>query len=504
MLATSGMSALFVGVPAQQGDAPPADLPASMHGAVETQALTVGVGALSLLVDPGTAYAYTTIDRDDYGAGSVSYTMTARGANLNLGTIALAVLWAAPACDPEPNLQCVLSGGTGGPNTGLHEAGGFPAYAEALYPPPPEGPSREAVYKCVVNKDAAGGGFTDGAAQEICKQNNSIPMTAWAEATGSKYRSFGFSRAAGFETEAIKVGVSESKSEVKHAGGGKVLSEGLSTLEDISIAGGQIRIASSAATGRVFTGAGDPGERSAACTFTGLTIGGEPVSAGELNSGEAKPLLDGVEQATGFRVEIFPPSAPVTEVREGGKHVAECTGLRVNITDVRTGSPVPVCAPPTAPEVPQCVPGLGNRLEFTFGRISVQESVNQFASALGGSELGSALGELAVLPESSTAPAGGAEVLGEQFAVPSEVSGPGGAGGTGVGSASPSPGGGPAVDFGDGQTASGPTIPLEGKDLAAIGGLTAAAGVAIIGAVLLLIGVVRSLATGAPVRIPGL
>ena len=507
MLAISGMSALVVGVPAQQaGDAPPEDLPASMHGAVDTQALTAGIGALSLLVDPGTAYAYTTIDRDDYGGGSVSYTMTARGANLNLGTIALAVIWAAPACEPEPNPQCVLSGGTGGPNTGLHESGGFPLYAEALYPPPPPEsgqPSRETVYKCVVNKDATGGGFTDGAAQEVCKGSDAIPMTAWAEAIGKSYRSFGFSRAAGFEVpDVIKVGASESRSEVKHAGGGKVLSEGISTVEDISIAGGQIRIASSSATGKVLTGAGDPGERSASCTFSGMTIGGEPVSLGDLESGDAKPLLDGVEQATGFRVEIFPPAAPVTEVREGGKHVAECSGLRVFITDVRTGSPVPVCAPPVDPNVPQCVPGLGNRFEFTFGRISVQESVNQFAGAFGGSDLTDALGELAVAPPTtSTGGTDDTSVLGEQYAAPSVGSDAGPA----AAAPSAASGGAPEVDFGSAQeNAAGSGVPIANRDLAAIGGLTAAAGIAIIGAVLLLIGVVRSLASGGPVKIPGL
>ena len=111
-----------------------------MHGAVETQAVTLGNGAAALLVDPGTAYAYSTLDRDDYGGGSVSYTMTARGANLNLGTIAYAVIWAAPSCDQKadpnaPNVPCVMSGGaTGTPDTGLEDAAGFPGYAEALYP----------------------------------------------------------------------------------------------------------------------------------------------------------------------------------------------------------------------------------------------------------------------------------------------------------------------------------------------------------------------------------
>src|SRR5687768_1240326 len=89
-------------------DAPP-DLPKSLHGAVETQAFTDGNGALALFVDPGTAYAYSTLDRDDYGGGSTSYTMTARGANLNLGTIALAVVWAAPDCSGDGNSSCHLS-----------------------------------------------------------------------------------------------------------------------------------------------------------------------------------------------------------------------------------------------------------------------------------------------------------------------------------------------------------------------------------------------------------
>ena len=512
MLAISGVSALAVGVPAAEGDAPPAELPASMHGAVETQALTLGTGALALFVDPGTAYAYSTIDRDDYGGGSVSYTMTARGANLNLGTLALAVLWAAPACEPEPNLQCIESGGTGGPNTGLHEAGGFPLYAEALYPPPPaeSGPSRETVYKCAVNKDAAGAGLTGGAAQDVCKGSDAIPMTAWAEAIGKSYRSYGFSRAAGFDVPGvIHVGGTESRSDVKHAGGGKVLSEGLSTVNDITLAGGQIRIASSRAEGRVFTGAGDAGERSASCAFTGMTIGGQPVSADDLTSGDAKPLLDGVEQATGFRVELIPPTPAVTEVREGGKHVAECTGLRVNVIDVRQGSPVPVCAPPIDPTVPQCVPGLGNRFEFTFGRISVQESVNQFASAIGGSDLSSALGELALPPASSSTAPDDASVLGTEISAPSggedfaatgvPVASAGGGGGGGR-----APTVGNANDDGGLESAAAPGVPIEGKNLAAIGGLTAAAGIAVVGAILLLVGVVRSLATGGPLRLPSL
>ena len=203
------------------GAAPPPDLAPSLHGAVETQALTAGVGALALFVDPGTAYSYSTMDRDDYGGGSVAYTMTARGANLNIGTIPAAVIWAAPSCDPDPNVPCVLSGGLGTPNTGLHEGGGFPAYAEALYPPPPvegqgAGQSRERVYKCVINKDAAGAAPTEGSAQEICKSGGPVvPLTSWAEAVGDEVRAWGFSRAVGFEVPAVlQVAGSESQSEV--------------------------------------------------------------------------------------------------------------------------------------------------------------------------------------------------------------------------------------------------------------------------------------------------
>jgi hypothetical protein len=47
----------LVGV-AGVGAAPPPDLAPSLHGAVETQALTAGVGALALFDDPGTAYSY--------------------------------------------------------------------------------------------------------------------------------------------------------------------------------------------------------------------------------------------------------------------------------------------------------------------------------------------------------------------------------------------------------------------------------------------------------------
>jgi hypothetical protein len=493
-----------VGLSTAGAQAPP-DLAPSLHGAVETQGLTVGVGALSLFVDPGTAYAYSTLDRDDYGGGSISYTMTARGANLNLGTIPYAVLWAPPVCEPEPNYPCIASGGLGTPNTGLHEAGGFPAYAEALYPPPPTegagaGASRERVYKCVVNKDAPGAAPTNGSPAEICRSSDAIPLSAWAEAVGDEVRSFGFSRAGGFEVPGvIKVAGSESRSEVKAVEGGKLSSSGHSVVQDVSIAGGQIRISSSSASGSILGGADGQADRAVDCGFERLTIGGEVVGVDELESGGAQPLLDGVEQATGFRVEIIPPTPPVTEVREGGKQVAECTGIRIIITDVRTGSPVPVCAPPIDPNVPECVPAFGNRFEFTFARISVAQSVNLFAGPppVGTSDVI----DPGLLPDVGSA--AGTEVLGAGISAPETPAGAlpintggGAGGGTGAGS-----GGGGL------ESATGPfSVPGASGDynLALIGGLTAAGATAIGLVVLLLIGVVGSLATGGPLRIPGI
>jgi hypothetical protein len=483
LLALLGLGGLM-GVRAET----PPDLAPALHGAVETQALTVGVGAISLFVDPGTAYAYSTMDRDDYGGDSVAYTMTARGANLNLGTIALAVLWAAPEChEDEPsesNAPCIFSGGHGTPDTGLQESGGFPGYAEALYPPPPEGygTPRQAVYKCVVNKDAPGAAPTQGSAADICKSSDAIPLSAWAEAIGESYASRGFSRAGGFDVPGVlKVAGSESRSDIHAVAGGKLASDGSSSVDEISIAGGQITIASSSAAAHVLSGSDGVAERSAACGFEGLTIAGERVGVDELDGESLKPLLDQVEAASGFRVEIVPPSPVVTEVREGGKQVAECTGIKVLVTDVHDG-----------PRVPG-VPALGNRFEFTFGKISVQQSVNKFAGPP--STGASGLLDPGLLPPSSTA-----DVLGASYTPAPDGSGAGAPASTGTGTPSGT-GGAPS---GGEETAAGPNIDVGGRNLALIGGLTAASATAIGFVVLLLIGVVGSLATGKPLRIPGL
>src|SRR5213082_4161626 len=134
----------------------PAKLPKSIHGAVETKAFTAGTvlpplvpKAGSILFDPGPAYAYATLDRDDYGEGNINYTMTARGANMDPGTIGAAASWAPANCDdPNAQLPCALRNPTdpifnmkreaGTPpapgDIDMNTAAGWPAYAEALFP----------------------------------------------------------------------------------------------------------------------------------------------------------------------------------------------------------------------------------------------------------------------------------------------------------------------------------------------------------------------------------
>jgi hypothetical protein len=474
-----------------------AELPSAMHGAVETQALTAGNGALALFVDPGTAYAYSTMDRDDYGGGSLSYTMTARGANLNLGTIAYAVIWAAPDCNADGNYGCIASGGEGTPNTGLHEAAGFPLYAEALYPPPPEedGASREYVYKCIVNKDAPGAAPTGGPANEVCKSSDAVPFSSWAEAPGEELRSTGFSRVGGFATDVLAVGASESHSDVRYVGRGKLQSAGSSAINDIKLLGGQIRIEQSSVAAKVVSGTTGAPERSASCTFTGLTIAGEPVAVNDLSDEGTQALLDEVAAATGYEVKIIPPSPVVLEEGEAGKQVASCSGVKVFLTDLHQGSPVPVCAPEIDPNVPSCVPALGNRIELTFGSISVLQSVNDFASGGLTGAIGALPGGVGQ-PDYAPATAG----LDESASMPSiDVPTDGAVSALPASSGEVATGAPGGVSLGEQQL----TSSIGGRNLGAIGALTAAAATALMGVGLLLVGIVNALGNGGRFRFPG-
>jgi hypothetical protein len=493
-------AATVVGV-ARAAEAP-TDLPSNLHGSVETQAITDGNGALALFVDPGTAYAYSTFDRDDYGAGSVSYTMTARGANLNLGTIAYAVIWAAPDCSADGNYGCIASGGEGTPNTGMHEAAGFPLYAEALYPPPPPeaGASREHVYKCVVNKDAPGEAPTGGAAGDVCKTSDGVPFSSWAEAPGDELRSTGFSRVAGFATPVVSVGGSESHSDVRYVGEDIMRSSGKSAVTDISILDGQITIESSSVRGFIESGGDGVPKRGASCTFSGVSIGGQEVAIKDIANGDAQKLLDGVRDATGYEVKIIPPSPVELREDEGGKQVAACRGVQVFITDLHQGSPVPLCVPAVDPSVPECVPAAGNRVELTFGGINVQQSVNDLGSSI--SDLG---GGLASIP--------GGDVGGAVGDVPTDYSTPSAPSATDNVFTPPVPSGN-ASSAGAPATASAPNeVAMNGEQLASassprslgmIGALTAAAAAALLGGILGLVGVVNALATGGRFKFPGL
>jgi hypothetical protein len=512
---------------ADSGKVDVAKLPKSLHGAVETKAFTVGtvlpplVPAVgSVLLDPGPAYAYSSLDRDDYGEGNVNFTMTARGANMDPGAIAGAAMWAPANCDdPNAQLPCALRNPqdpisdpkrqSGAPpkqgDIGLETAAGFPLYAEALFPDnPAPAPSRQRTYKCLVNKDATGAQPTTGQAQTICHQGgDSVPLTAWAEAVGEDVRSEGFSRAEGFSSPGMfSVGPSESHSLVKPETDGSLHSAAYSTINSIDIGGGQIRVDQVRSEGDIKATTDKVINSSGSCTLSGLTIGGQRVqqsSGSEIDPSGLKPLLDGVEAATKLKVEIIPPKPAESTTVEGSKHVVSCAGLRITITDLRTQSLVPVCSPaapppppPGAPPAPQCVPPLGVRYELSFGSLSVQESVNVFA---GGS------------PDAAGGAA--AAVSGSDFSanpsVPDVPSADLGAGGVPT-ELNQTPFSPPRSRLGNGSNARniGGGYKLVGKNLAEVAALTAGSAAALGLCVWLLLGVVNSVAKGTALKLPGL
>lgn len=518
----AALTALFVlGVAPAEAAIQKKDVPTSMHGAVETQAITIGNGALSLLVDPGTAYAYSTLDYDDYGEDSQSFTMTARGANLNLGTIAYAVIWAPPNCATN-NVPCFLSGSKDPhmPNTGLHEAKGFPAYAEALYPPPPasDAESQERVYKCVVTKDGPGSPPTNGEAQRFCKDNPEVPLTAWAETIDTEYRATGFSRAAGFDVGALAVRGSESASEVRAVGEKKVRSFGYSNVSGISLLGGYVRIDNVYSEATIVSS--DQGveakKSSSSCTFSGLTVAGEMhgTTAGELADPRLQAALDQVAARTNVKVEIIAPTRlPVEQVDEG-KFVTGCSGLQIKMTDLNQQSPVPCSPTPPPGGAPNCLPAPGNREELSFGRISVQQSVNEFEVFGEDGE-----GEGGLLDDGGAGGLGGADELadtgGGDFASAGDgVTDLGGGASVAVADTGSGSEAGSAAAAGSGSSSRRRAAARTGGDdvgdevvetsnARMVGAMTAAGGAGLLVGVLVLIGVVNAMASGRRFRLPG-
>ena len=510
---------------AAEGDKPDLTaLPKSLHGAVETKAFTAGtvlpplVPVLgSLLLDPGPAYAYSSLDRDDYGEGNLNYTMTARGANIDPGAIvAGGALWPAPDCTgPDaPNVPCITSGGSldkgenpgTGVDTGLETAKGWPMYAEALYPDQPGQPSNQTSYKCVFNKDVNGAPPTEGQFSEACKSGgDSVPFTSWATTIGDQVKSEGFSRGTGFAAPgAFSVGTSESHSLVTPESGGVLHSSGYSTIHSIDIGGGQIKIDQirseagiKATTDKVVSATGS-------CTLSGLTIGGQPIQTDgkELPAEELKPLLDQVRAATQLRVEIIPPTGVAKSTVEGAKQVVSCAGVRINITDERsdTGICLPAAPPQPppdsdAPPLPQCVPPLGVRYELSFGSISVQQAVNAFAGApteAGGAPaevLGAGLSENPSVPtdvpsSADLAPTVPTDLNQSPFAPPRTGTTGGGNGKVPLGGAT--------------------GYKLIGENLAETALLTGGAAAALALCVWLMLGVVNSISHGTRLKLPGL
>lgn len=513
---------------ADSGKVDPAKLPKSLHGAVETKAFTAGTvlpptipKAGSILFDPGPAYAYSTLDRDDYGEGNVNFTMTARGANLDPGTIAAGgVFWPAPDCTgPDaPNVPCITQGGSldkgdhpgTGVDTGLETAKGWPMYSEALFPDQPGQPSNQTAYKCIFDKDVNGAPPTKGQLSDACKSGgDSVPFTSWATAIGDNITSEGFSRGAGVEAPGVfSVGGSESHSLVQPDPNGVLHTAGSATIHSIDIGGGQIKIDQVRSDADIKSTSDKVVSATGNCTMSGLTIGGQSVgiTGGEIDPKQAQPLLDGVRAATQLKVEITPPTGVQKSVVEGAKQVVSCTGLRIAITDERTstgicGPAAPPQPPPGSgiPPAPQCVPPAGVRYELSFGSITAQQSVNAFAGASTDSAAGA----------TASAAVSGAD-LSANPSVPTDV--PTADLGTGTGAPTDfnqTPFSPPRSNVGTGATrpnfrnAAG-GFKLAGANLAQIAALTGGAAAALGLCVWFLLGVVNSVAHGTPLKLPGL
>jgi len=520
-LTAAGIAGLVIGPMSMGSSAATLDqsnLPNAMHAEVENKAVILGTGAQGLFVDPGPAYSLANIDYTRYSEENFQLALKARGAVLDPGTIGGAVLWAAPTnapiTDSACNTQCKEV------PTGLHEASGFPGYAEAFYPDA-NSLDRQHTAKCLWNKDAAFANPTGGALQDTCRNDaEAAPAYAVADTWSDRLESRGFTRAAGATgSTLLSVGASEAMSNVKPTADGSLIAKGYASAKNIVLANGVITIGKVKATGEIDTkaGSGAPDVAKAACTADSVNVAGVdlPVDAGsQINPAQFKPLHDAARDR-GFEITIIPPSKPVITTDAVGKHTVSCTGLQVIIDDVRQGianvggtnlcSPSPAPQIPGAPHIPDCVPaGSGLRLEYTFGAIKINAAASDFdvisvddtsdaagaptSEAAIGTGFGSDDGGLSSSLGGSSVPSVLGSSIGAGSGTPSSSSGTprrrAGTSGTQVA----------------GTTSLGGPKPVSRTTVAA---LTTATAAAIGGGVWLLIGVVMALATGSRLRLPG-
>jgi hypothetical protein len=486
------------------------NLPNAMHAEVENKAVILGTGAQSLYVDPGPAYSLANIDYTRYSddePGDVA--MKARGAVLDPGTIAAAVLWAAPAGEfgaSNCNNQCYET------PTGLHEASGFPGYAEAFYPDA-NGLDRQHTAKCLWNKDASFANPTGGALQDACRSGDAEadPAYAAADTWADRLESRGFTRAEGATgSTLLSVGSSEAMSNVKPTADGKLVARGYASAKNILLANGVVQISGVKAAAEIQTkaGTGDADVAKASCNVTGLQVAGVdlPVDAGkQINQSQFKPLHDAA-LAQGFDVTIIPPAKPTITTDAVGKHTAGCTGLQVIIDDLRNGTVACSPAAPPPGTVPGCIPkGVGSRHEWTFGAIRITASANTFetfSSAEESATSGAPVTEASVGGGLGSDDGGLSASLGGS-SVPSVLGSSVGASGGDAASSGSASGRSSGTRGSSGTlrtTSLGGPKPISRTTIAA---LTTATAAAIGGGIWLLIGVVMALATGSRLRLPG-
>src|SRR5581483_9733747 len=284
----------------------------------------------------------------------------------------------------------------------------------------------------------------------------------------------------------------------------------------INLLGGMITIDHVRSEGTVVSTVDNVETDTASCQVVGLNVLGTPYStdAASLASPQLQAALDQIAAQTGYQVVIIPPTGPKLGQVDGGKHVAACDGLEMTFTDTHqqvvplgavSSELPPLCADAFIPQAPPvCVPALGLRQELSFGRLNVQQAVNAVSLLDLNQDLGVPTVDVGQPPAGT--PATLAEAAGAGAAAASvPAATDSGAGATAI---TPATGTGtvrraarvPAAGTGTYQVAAAHK-PFNTR---LIGGLTGAAVGALVLGVLFLIGVVNALASGRPLRLPGL
>lgn len=294
------------------------EVPLTFSGRVEGTAVRYGLGAISTFADPGTAYTFAKVDSVVGIDGDRVLEMKAVGANLDPGTIVGAVIW-APGSSPLP------------PESGMHEARGFPFYSEAFHPTP-EGQSKR-TEKCFFNKEAQPSPECRAADAVMFSSGVVVPEEGvQVDGAPPLLSSTGFARAVGTDQGDLRIGETSSEAFVGPDEQGRLVSRHHATAREVVIAGTPVAATFSVSSEVVSTEEGATG--TARCDAV-ITIAGQTLSSPE----EINAALKAFGEASGHTIVFTPPTKPVVAptASEPPGARASCQGARLEVVSRNTG-----------------------------------------------------------------------------------------------------------------------------------------------------------------------